>query len=134
MMLHSFSSIEEEKSQQLPIEDSTVIVRLSDFLKCYVLLERCTVPPQDDDDNANSPTLVAAQIRERREELDQTPPLSVQPPEQQEYRFETPQKQEYDTRDFGMLSTYDPVYDISPLRGFYLSLWTMFPPPSSPSL
>lgn len=138
-MPYTLCSIEEDADGSLPMAYSRVFVSLNDCLQCYVRLERCVVPPPEKDeekeqkDNAHSPTHVAAQIRERREELDLTPPLSVQPPEQQTDRCETPLKGEYDGRYCSTLSLYDPVYDISPLRGFHRSPYKIVPAPSSTS-
>ena len=77
----------------------------------------------------NSPTLVDAQIQERREELDQTPPSSstVRLSEHLAYLYDTPTKVDCDLGDFANFHTYDSLYDISPLRGIRFSPWKPSP-------
>ena len=65
-------------------------------------------------ENANSPTLVAAHIRERSEELEMTPPLSA-PQQTQEHRDATPPLAndeettfELDMSNYVVLHTYCP--------------------------
>ena len=130
-MLQSLAFTEEDKEKKPLILESTVFVRLDDCMQCYVRLQRCMVPPkeEDDDDNANSTTLVDAQIQERREELNQTPPpvSSVRLSEHLAYLYDTPPKVESDLGDFANFHTYDPLYDISPLRGIRFSPWKPSP-------
>lgn len=124
-MLHSLASVEQDKDQKPLIQESTVFVRLDDCMQCYVQLQRCLVPPkeeeEEDDDNVQSPTLAAAQIQERREELNQTPPSSIRLSEHLAYLYDTPAKVEGELGDFAHLHTYDPLYDISPLRAIRFS-------------
>ena len=113
-----------------------MVVCLDDCMQCCVRLQRCQVDPdvedelmRGDDDvySVNSPTILTGPIQERHEELDQAPSWSVRLSEHLAYLYETPTKVECDLGDFANFHTYDPLYDISPLRGIRFSPWKPSP-------
>ena len=86
------------------------------------------------DANVNSPTFIAAQVRERREELEMTPPQQHSRSDtvstvQGEEQGGTYQDVRFDIDNYRIVHSYCPWDDMSPLRGFVFSPWKVPPSP-----